>query len=283
MRSARPGAVSAADGTPDRGLSPGPVLLHSVPGAPPHLEAAQRLTQLLEGVVNLLAGGCQLLCVYSCWERPAGTCLPLLTLCVLSRALLPAAMAYGDASVKARLCQREVLSGLMGLAQHMAPPQQLRVLRCVRQLCTEQAVLQPLEDAGAVTYVVAQLHGQHPALQADALGALHSLCQLSRTRQEQAAEQRAAAPLVALVQQHAPQAAGADDGGAAAAAAWAASRCLAVSLLCGFGEPALATPLCCWEAWHQSVQPMQAAPRPPPLCSARRRAEPAGAVGGRRL
>lgn len=35
-----------------------------------------------------------------------------------------AAMAHGDASVKARLCQREVLTGMMGLAPHMGPERQ---------------------------------------------------------------------------------------------------------------------------------------------------------------
>lgn len=112
------------------------------------------------------------------------------------------------------------------------------MLRWVRQLATEQAVLAALEGAGAVPYVVAQLRQQDPDLQADALGALHSLCQLSRQRQEQAAEQKAPAPLVALVQQqHAPLPTGGQDGADAAAAAWAASRGLAVSLLCTFGEP----------------------------------------------
>ncbi len=77
-------------------------------------------------------------------------------------------------------------------------------------------------------------------LQADALGALHSLCQLSRSRQEQAAEQKAAGPLVAVALQQAPppvqaQAATTQQGAEAAAAAWAASRGLAVSLLCAFG------------------------------------------------
>ena len=79
----------------------------------------------------------------------------------------------------------------------------------------------------------------HTWLQADALGALHSLCQLSRTRQEQAAEQRAAAALVAIALQHGPPAAqaGASQHEAEAAlAAWSASHALAVSLLCTFGE-----------------------------------------------
>ncbi len=39
-------------------------------------------------------------------------------------------MAHGDASVKARLCQREVLTGMMGLAPHMAPEQQVHQLAC---------------------------------------------------------------------------------------------------------------------------------------------------------
>lgn len=76
-------------------------------------------------------------------------------------------------------------------------------------------------------------------LQADALGALHSLCQLSRSRQEQAAEQKAPAALVALAQQqHPPHAAAAGEqhGAQAAATASSVSRGLVVSLLCGFGE-----------------------------------------------
>jgi hypothetical protein len=120
------------------------------------------------------------------------------------------------------------------------------VLRWVRQLSTDQLVLQALEQSGAVGFVVAQLH-QHQqqggaaakgaaALQADALGALHNLCQLSRPRQEQAAEQKAVLPLVALVHQPVllPHLGAAGEEGAAAAVA--ISRNLAVSLLCGFGE-----------------------------------------------
>ena len=38
-----------------------------------------------------------------------------------------AAMAHGDSSVKARLCQREVLAGMMGLAGHLRP--HLQVMR----------------------------------------------------------------------------------------------------------------------------------------------------------
>lgn len=82
----------------------------------------------------------------------------------------------------------------------------------------------------------------YPPLQADALGALHSLCQLSRSRQEQAAEQKAAGPLVSIAMQQVPpaaraqaQAASQQQSADAAAAAWAASRGLAVSLLCAFG------------------------------------------------
>lgn len=134
------------------------------------------------------------------------------------------AMVHGDASVKARLCQREVLTGMMGLSPHMRPEQQarpagmrqgagqaggsrgrpaardaalwfqrcshfrplslpfpaqpntnpppspghgmqLRVLRWVRQLSMEQSVLQALEQAGAVAFVVAQLRRKDPALQ----------------------------------------------------------------------------------------------------------------------
>ena len=131
---------------------------------------------------------------------------------------------------------------------------QLRVLRWVRQLSTDQLVLQALEQAGAVGFVVAQLRQQQQggeaaegaaaALQADALGALHNLCQLSRLRQEQAAEQQAVLPLVALVQQPVllPHLGAAGEEGAAAAAA--SSRALAASLLCGFGELALALMEC---------------------------------------
>ncbi|PRW61538.1 MAP3K epsilon kinase 1-like isoform X2 [Chlorella sorokiniana] len=205
MRSAHPaagsGGTSGGTVSPERALSPtalpagaaaaGPAVAHQV-------EAARQLTQLLDGVINLLA-----------------------------------AMAHGDASVKARLCQREVLTGMMGLAPHMGPERQRRVLRWVRQLASEQSVLQALEEAGAVPYVVVQLRRQGDSeLQADALGALHSLCQLSRSRQEQAAEQKAAGPLVAIaLHQAAPQ-----QGGEEAAAAWAASRGLAVSLLCAFAH-----------------------------------------------
>ena len=136
---------------------------------------------------------------------------------------------------------------------HLPACLQLRVLRWVRQLSTDQLVLQALEQAGAVGYVVAQLRQQQQqqqggaaqggsaVLQADALGALHNLCQLSRPRQEQAAEQQAVLPLVALVQHPvllphlaAAAAAAGEEGGPAAG--FASSRNLAVSLLCGFGE-----------------------------------------------
>ena len=123
----------------------------------------------------------------------------------------------------------------------------------MRQLSTDQLVLQALEQAGAVGFVVAQLRQRQQggeaaegaaALQADALGALHNLCQLSRPRQEQAAEQQAVLPLVALVQQPVllPHLGAAGEEGAAAAAA--SSRNLAASLLCGFGELALALMEC---------------------------------------
>ena len=36
-------------------------------------------------------------------------------------------MALGDSSVKARLCQREVLAGMLGLAAHLGQGQQVRV------------------------------------------------------------------------------------------------------------------------------------------------------------
>lgn len=83
-------------------------------------------------------------------------------------------------------------------------------------------------------------------LQPDALAALHSLCQLSRSRQELAAESGAVAPLAQLVLAP-PQVAaklppGSGDAGAPAAAA--AARNLTVSLLCGFGG-------CC--AWGGSA------------------------------
>lgn len=42
-----------------------------------------------------------------------------------------AAMAHGDASVKARLCQREVLTGMMGLAPHMRLDQQVTSCSCI--------------------------------------------------------------------------------------------------------------------------------------------------------
>jgi hypothetical protein len=82
--------------------------------------------------------------------------------------------------------------------------------------------------------------------QALALSALHHLCQLSRGRQDAAAQHGAVPPLVALLHQshaaaaaaaqaqHKGSAAAGGDGEATAAAA-AASRGLAVSLLCGFG------------------------------------------------
>ena len=63
---------------------------------------------------------------------------------------------------------------LLGTALTLSPPPptppaphvQHRVLRWVRQLATEQSVLQALEEAGAVPYVVAQLRLQgDPALQ----------------------------------------------------------------------------------------------------------------------
>ena len=137
---------------------------------------------------------------------------------------------------------------------------QLRVLRWVRQLSTDQLVLQALEQAGAVGFVVAQLRQQQQggaaaegaaALQADALGALHNLCQLSRPRQEQAAEQKVVLPLVALVQQPVllPHLGG--PGAEGAAAAVASSRNLAVSLLCGFGEWLPSRAICCTWGLYQ--------------------------------
>ena len=62
MRSARPavGSSTASGGTasPERAFSPGPSAAAAAGGAAllPQVEAAQRLTQLLDGVINLLAG-----------------------------------------------------------------------------------------------------------------------------------------------------------------------------------------------------------------------------------
>ncbi len=242
------------------------------------------------------------------------------------------------------------------LAPPPPPVPQLRVLRWVRQLATDQLVLQALEEvrrvvlrdrpaqhklalsrsatwlcavgamgvppsraacgcshaplqaatqAGAVAYVVAQLRQpEQLGLQADALGALHCLCQLSRSRQELAAEHKAVAPLVQLVQQPppaapvpvgaelSPGAAAAATAAAAAAAAAAASRGLAVSLLCVPLGGCTRLLVCltglsaCWPppaVPHAYCTPAHCPPCPLcPLCrlrSARRPAQPSGNVG----
>lgn len=100
-----------------------------------------------------------------------------------------AALAHGDAVVKARCCQLDIINAMFGLTVRMPLPLQLRVLHAVRRLSGEQCVLSALEAANVVAYVVAQLPREDaPALQGEALCTLHNLCQLSRQRQEKVAE-----------------------------------------------------------------------------------------------
>jgi hypothetical protein len=140
---------------------------------------------------------------------------------------LIAAMSTGDAVVKARFCQREPVNALFGLSMHLPPPLQLRVLRAVRRLSSEQSVLAALEAANAVPYVVAQLARQDsPAMQGEALAALQNLCQLNRARQE-AAALAGAAPFLCRLSLQQPIVS--MQGGSPALAA---ARSTAVGLLC---------------------------------------------------
>ena len=96
-----------------------------------------------------------------------------------------AALTHGDATVKARCCPIEVINSMFGFTVRMPTHLQLRVLKAVHRLSTEQAVLSALEAANVVAYVVAQLPRQDaPELQVEALCTVHNLCQLSRSRQE---------------------------------------------------------------------------------------------------
>jgi serine/threonine protein kinase len=96
-----------------------------------------------------------------------------------------AALAHGDATVKARCCPIEVINHVFGFTVRMPTHLQLRILKAVYRLSTEQSVLGALEAANVVAYVVAQLPRQDaPELQVEALCTVHNLCQLSRSRQE---------------------------------------------------------------------------------------------------
>lgn len=96
-----------------------------------------------------------------------------------------AALTHGDATVKARCCPIEVINSIFGYTVRMPTPLQVRVLKAVNRLSTEQSVLGALEAANVVAYVVAQLPRQDaPELQVEALCTVHNLCQLSRSRQE---------------------------------------------------------------------------------------------------
>lgn len=170
----------------------------------------------------------------------------------------------GDAVVRSRMCDRVTLCALFDLSGGLAPPLRLRLLRAMRALSGEREVLELLEAAGAVPWLVAQLAAAsgfggrgagsagppepsmqvrgwslrvhpgctgaatirlsallapasnskdwearggmqtslpslpNPTGQAEALGALHNLCQISRTRQEQAAVAGAPAVLCTI-------------------------------------------------------------------------------------
>lgn len=155
--------------SPERALSPaglpaGLAAAAAAGSAAAHqAETARRLTTLLDGVINLLSGGCAVqlvqpsshLVCQACgaaggWWRASGRAAARIEVVTCAKCLSPghagfavmtlqlhidschplfaatcAAMAHGDASVKARLCQREVLTGMMGLAPHMRLDQQV--------------------------------------------------------------------------------------------------------------------------------------------------------------
>ena len=81
-------------------------------------------------------------------------------------------MAYGDSSVKARLCQRETVHALLGLSGQLPAALQLQLLRCVWRVSIDQGVQQSLEEAGAIPYLVAQLSRQKVGM-ASSVGAAH--------------------------------------------------------------------------------------------------------------
>ena len=175
-------------------LDPAAAVSAALPPAVPEGEA-EALPELLDSMVNLLG-----------------------------------ALAHGDTVVKARCCQLEVANTLFGLTTRMPPHLQLRVLRAVRRLSTDQAALLPLEAANALPYVVAQLpRADAPALQAEALCTLHNLCQLSRSRQEAAAAAGAVPWLCRLAMQPPAEAASSSGSGAA-------PRSAAVAVLCGLAH-----------------------------------------------
>ncbi|GAB4815162.1 hypothetical protein N2152v2_002208 [Parachlorella kessleri] len=160
----------------------------------PQAEAYHRLNGLLESVINLLT-----------------------------------VMSHGDGLVKVRMGSRQTLEPLFALFRSLEPRLQLRVLKLVHSLAGDKEALDLLESAGAVPFLMACLESAEPGQQAQALGALHALCQLSRPRQEQAAVCKAAGPLcrVALASPtHDPR----------AQALPASVRGLAVSILCGMAH-----------------------------------------------
>jgi len=136
-----------------------------------------------------------------------------------------AAMTHGDVVVKSRCCHCETINALFGLTVRMAPPLQLQVLRAVRRLSGEQSVQGMLEAANVVAYVSAQLPREDcPALQAEALCSLYNFCQLSRSRQERAAD-AGVVPWLCRLAMHPPLEEGSTSGTTTGAAR---TSCIAV-------------------------------------------------------
>lgn len=110
-----------------------------------------------------------------------------------------AALTFGDSVVKARCCQLEAINTMFGLTVRMPLHLQVRVLQAVRRLTSDQGVAGALQAANVIQYLVSQLpRTDAAALQAEALVALHNLCQLNKSRQEAVAASGAVAWLCRL-------------------------------------------------------------------------------------
>lgn len=138
-------------------------------------------------------------------------------------------MSHADTVTKASLARRETLLQLIEVAHALPPPPALQLLRALRALTADPALLLPLYDCGTIQLLEPFIEAGRPAEGvAQALAALDNLCKISRTRQEAAAVSGVVPHLVRLA---APQ-----DGPPAEGSIEARLRERAVPMLCAMAH-----------------------------------------------
>ncbi len=138
------------------------------------------------------------------------------------------ALSKGDKVVKSKCCVKDTINTLFGLSVRMPTYLQHKVAQAVKILSTEESVLAALEEANAIAYAAAQLPREDcPDIQRNALLIFKNLCQLSKPRQEKAA-QLGVIPWFCRLSIHPPGLGGVQDSGNL--------ENDAISLLCGMAH-----------------------------------------------